>query len=172
MNKITNSYADTIFMTFPVTNATEWEHFEVIFNLNENENIGIGCENCYAAFYITNNGWPKWNQNVSWAIKNVEFFRLSNNISYEKPITDFYHENVEIARMKSLDEVNDVEKGLIRRNCPHEESNLYEWHDANTWDNGIIPNTSVEFIYIPIGKSVIIRACSLESSQDNPYQRV
>ena len=156
-------------MSFPSTNTTEWKDFEVTFQLNMYENLDA-CDTCFPVFYVTNNGWPDWDQNISWSLKNVIFERLSNDINYETPITDFYNELVEIPRMDSLETVE--LQGWDRTDCPHEEDNLYEWHDPATWQNGIVPDTTTQNITIPIGKSVIIRSCSLEGTENDPYQRV
>ena len=91
------------------------------------------------------------------------------------PITDFYNELVKIPRMDSLADVESA--GWDRTNCPHEENNLYEWHDPDTWDNNNyqVPTTDMDMIRIPDGKSVIIRACSSFSADvnaNNPYKRI
>ena len=118
------------------------------------------------------NGWPKWNRNISWSIKNFTIERLSSNVTWEEPITDFYSELVEIPRMPSL---SDIKEDLYQRiDCPHEWSNLSEWHDSSTWNNygNIVPDTTYNIISIPENKSVIIRSCSLDNNFNNTYQRI
>ena len=167
---IRNWYNDTVYLTFPIVDVVdEWVELEVIFKLDSNENVPA-CDTCYPAFYIQNNGWPQWNTNISWSMRNVVFERLSNDVIEETPITDFYSEVVDIPRMDSLSTVE--AQGWDRIDCPHEESNLYEWHDASTWSSGVVPDTTMENITLPVGKSVIVRSCSSIANETNPYQRV
>ena len=167
---VRNWHNETVFLTFPIIDVSdEWVELEVIFKLKDDENIPA-CDSCYPAFYVQNNGWPRWNTNISWSMRNLVFERLSNDVIEETPITDFYSEIVDIPRMDSLETVQ--AQGWDRTDCPHEESGLEEWHDASTWPSGVVPDTTMDNITIPEGKSVIIRACSSVANETNPYQRV
>ena len=173
---VVNWWNDSVYMTFPSINKThEWIDLSVVFRLDIFENK-YGCDNCYPAFLVTNNGAIKWGQYISWSIKNITFERLVNNVTYETPITSFDSEIVDLPRMDTLEEVVYKDDGDFwnRSNCPHltNSSILYEWHDPNTWSNGIVPDTTTQNITIPVGKSVIIRSCSSVANETNPYQRV
>ena len=77
--------------------------------------------------------------------------------------------------MDSLAEVESA--GWDRIDCPHEQDDLYEWHEASTWNNNgfQVPTTDMDMITIPPGRSVIVRSCSSFSANNNgnnPYQRI
>ena len=71
-----NSFGDSVWIQFDENEAIEWTQYEVIFRLKQN----YSCNDCFAAITVENNGWPKWNTNISWAMRQLTIERLSANV--------------------------------------------------------------------------------------------
>lgn len=48
-----------------------------------------------------------------------------------------------------------LQKGVFRKNCPHQATGLLNWHDAGTWPNGVVPLPGDD-VSIPSGLSVLV----------------
>eukprot|EP01084_Bolivina_argentea_P204803 349806_1 len=171
----------------PVQTDGTWQTLEATFKFKEEENMP-SCDNCYATFWIESNtadsnyngsaienniAFPFWDSDTSWSIRNVVIKREEADAEWPDPsnaITSFDSELVKIRRMEYLTDIE--QNGWQRINCPHEWSNLSDWYDPNTWDNGVVPTTNDSNITLPNDKKVIIRSCSLTSTESNPYQKI
>ena len=98
-----------------------------------------------------------------------------NTGSLAPAVTPGYSELVDTYTMDTL---SNTITGWPRINCPHEQSNLLNWHDSATWTStslGRVPISSDPEIQLPPNSKVIIRDCTFNSIVNTavlPYQRI